>query len=168
MNLRRFCVHEAGHFYVAFLHHPAGAISICISPRVQTDPFTGEPYRSVGQAVTFNPVDSNPRVLMRIRADGLAAESIIYDDSFEDLMANQAVRFRIKTDTDNAKHDLDMAGLAPTSEEEFVSFYWRAGFHDAVNMMSSSQEKLECIADYCQSNIGREIPRAELARHCGL
>jgi hypothetical protein len=77
------------------------------------------------------------------------------------------VRFRIKTDTDNAKRDLERAGLAPTTDEQFVSFYWRTGFHDAVTMMTNSREKLQCIA-YCQANLDREIPQAELASHCDL
>jgi hypothetical protein len=164
MNLRRDCVHEAGHSYVAFLHHPARAISICIAGGIRTDPFTGEPYRLVGQAVTFDPLDSNPSVLMRIRAGGLAAENINYDQSFEELVTNPEVRFRIKTNTDNAKRDLDRAGFAPTSEEQFVSFYWRVGFQGAVTMMEGSQEKLVRIADYCQLNPGRDIPTSELVR----
>lgn len=168
MSLGRDCVREAGHFYVAFLHRPARAISICISSRVQTDPLTGERYRSVGQTITLDPLDSNLRVLMRIRAAGLAAESIIYDESFELLMADPEIRFRIKTDTDNARRDLEGACLVPTSDEQFVSFYWRAGFHDALTMLSNSREKLLCIADYCQANLDREIPQAELVTHCDL
>jgi hypothetical protein len=168
MNLRRDCLHEAGHFYVAFLYNPLRAVSICVSTQVHADPLTGELYRSIGQAVTLDPIDSNPRVLITIRAGGLAAESIIYEESFEDLMANPEIRFRIKTDTDNARRDLERAGLVPTGEEQFVSLYWRIGFHDAVTMMGNSQEKLERIADYCQVNLDREIPGAELARNCDL
>jgi hypothetical protein len=168
MDLRRDCIHEAGHFYVAFMYRPARAVSICISSKVQTDPLTGEEYRSVGQAVTLDPDDSNPNVQVTIRAAGLAAESIIYNESFEGLMGNSAIRFRIKTDTDNARRDLERAGLPVTSEKDFVSFYWRIGFDNAVTMLSSSQEKLNRIAEYCRANLDREIPKEELAANCDL
>ena len=165
---RRDCVHEAGHFYVAFLHNPARAVSIRMSPRVQTDPITGEMYTCIGQAVTLDPIDDNPRVILRIRAGGLAAESIVYNESFQDLMSGPEVQFRIRTDTDNAKLDLERGRLTPTSEEEFISFFWSVGFQDAVAMMAHSQEKLECIADYCQLNLARDILREELVRNCRL
>jgi hypothetical protein len=128
----------------------------------------GEDYECVGQALTFDPSDSLPRVLVSIRAAGLAAESVFYRESFENLMVDPVVRFRIKTDTDNAKRDLEARGLAPKDEEEFVSFYWRSGFHDAVSMTESSQEKVNRIAEYCLANRDREIPRAELVTNCDL
>jgi hypothetical protein len=86
-------------------------VSICISSRVQTDTLTEEGYRSVGQAVTLDPLDGNPSDQVTIRAAGLAAESITYNESFDDLMENSEVRFRIKTDTDYAKRDMERAGL---------------------------------------------------------
>lgn len=168
VDLLRICIHEAGHFYVAYLYRPVRAVSICISRAVQTDPLTGEEYERVGQALTFDPFDSLPKVLVSIRAAGLAAESVFYRESFENLMVDPAVRFRIKTDTDNAKRDLEASGLVPRNEEEFVSFYWRLGFHDAVSMVEISQEKVNRIAEYCLTNRDRELPRAELVTNCDL
>jgi hypothetical protein len=55
-------------------------------------------------------------MLIRIRAAGLVLESIICDESFEELMVNPEIRFRIKTDTDNAKRDLERAGFVPASD----------------------------------------------------
>jgi hypothetical protein len=168
MDLRRICIHEAGHFYLALTYRPLRAVSIRISSQIQIDALTGEEYVSVGQTLTLDPCDSLPKVQVSIRAAGLAAESLVYGESFDDLMQDPAVQFRIKTDTDNAKSDLERAGLRPRTEEEFVSFYWRAGFEDAVNMMESSQDKLHRIADYCLANLDREIPKAELVAACDL
>lgn len=169
MDLRRACIHEAGHFYLAFKYRPARAVGIHISRQVQTDPLTGEKYVSVGQAITFDPEESMPRVQVSIRAAGLAAESLVYNEDFDDLMRNPAVRRSIKTDTDNAKRDLEKAGvLFPSSSEEEFVLFWSMGFEDAVIMMRSSQDKLHCIADYCLSNLDREIPKAELVVNCAL
>jgi len=168
MDLKRTCIHEAGHFYVAFKYRPYRAVSICVSRKAQTDLLTGEEYISVGQAITFEPADSLVRVQVSIRAAGLAAESITYRETFEALMANPASRRSIKTDTDNAKEDLRRAKLYPCSEESFMSFYWRAGFDDAVALLRGSQGKLDCIAEYCLANLDREIPREELVAACTL
>jgi hypothetical protein len=169
MDLRRVCIHEAGHFYLAFKYRPARAVSICISRQVQTDPPTGEEYVSLGQAVSFDPHDSLPKVQVSIRAAGLAAESLVYNEAFDALMGNPAVRFRIKTDTDNAKRDLAKAGLLfpSSSDAEFV-FLFSMGFYDAVTMLRNSQDKLHCIADYCLANLDREISKAELVETCSL
>jgi hypothetical protein len=168
MDLRRVCIHEAGHFYVAYKHRPLRAVSICISRQTQVDPLTREEYASVGQAVTFEPNDGLTVVHLRVRAAGLAAESLVYGQPFEELMATPAVRRSIKTDTDNAKRDLVNEGLPVTSEAEFLSSYWRRGFDDAVIMMRSSVDKLHRIADYCLLNLDRTIPRAELVENCDL
>jgi hypothetical protein len=168
MDLRRISIHEAGHFYVAFKYRPRRAVSICISRKVQIDPLTKREYVSVGQAITFDPGDSLPKVQVSIRAAGLAAESITYNETFEALMGNPALRRSIKTDTDNAKEDLRRAGLYPCSEEEFTSLYWRAGFDDAVLLLASSRNKLDCIAEYCLANLDREIRREELIAACTL
>jgi hypothetical protein len=125
-------------------------------------------YRCIGQAVTLDSIDDNPRVLLRIRAGGLAAESIIYGESFQDLMSDPEIQFRIRTDTDNAKRDLERGRLTPASEEHFISFFWSVGFQDAVAMMTDSKEKLERVADYCQLNLNRDILREELVRNCRL
>ncbi len=110
-----------------------------------------------------------PRVQVRIRAAGLAAESLVYNEDFDDLMRNPAVRRSIKTDTDNAKRDLEKAGLLfPSSTEEDFVLLWSMGFDYAVVMMRSSQDKLHRIADYCRSNLDREIPKAELVERCDL
>ena len=42
MDVRRVCIHEAGHFYLAFKYRPARAVSICISKQVQIDSHTGD------------------------------------------------------------------------------------------------------------------------------
>ena len=167
MDLRRVCIHEAGHFYLALKYRPARAVSICISRKVQTDA-TGAEYVSVGEAITLEPRDALPKVQVSIRAAGLAAESLVYKESFEDLMGNAAIRRSIKTDTDNAKRDLEEAGLTVTNEEEFVFSYWRPGFYDALNILRSSKGKLECIADYCLANLDRTILKAELVEKCDL
>jgi hypothetical protein len=167
VNLERACVHEAGHFYLAYKYRPARAISICISHQLKRDVHSGQEYASVGHVITFEPEDALPKVQVSIRAAGLAAESLIYGESFEDLMNNPSVLLVIKTDTDNAKRDLQKAGLCPLTEDEFVS-YWRAGFCDAVTMMCDSVEKLRSIAAYCLENLGRDIPRTELVEACNL
>ena len=168
MNLERVCVHEAGHFYLAYKYRPARAISICISRQVKRDVLSGQEYVSVGQVVTVEPDGALPKVQVSIRAAGLAAESLVYGESFEDLMNNPSVRLMIKTDTDNAKRDLENAGLCPSTEEEFVSFFWRPGFCDAVSMMRESAEKLRSIAEYCLANLDRDIPKRELVDACNL
>jgi hypothetical protein len=167
VDLRRICVHEAGHFYLAWKYRKVRALSIRISNQTRTDPLTGEEYVSVGQAITFDPDESLPRAQVSIRAAGLAAESLVYNESLADLMANSTVRFCIKTDTDNAKRDLEKAGLPTSTEEEFLKF-WSMGFDDAVIMLKDSQDKLCCIADYCLANLDREIPQSELVASCNL
>lgn len=167
MDLRRICIHEAGHFYLAWKYRKVRAVSIRVSRSIQTDPLTGEEYVSVGQAITFDPDDSLPRVSVSIRAAGLAAESLVYNESLDDLMRNPTVRFWIRTDTDNAKRDLEKAGLTASTEEEFLNF-WSMGFDDAVIMMKNHQDKLHCIADYCLANLDREIPQSELVANCHL
>jgi hypothetical protein len=169
MDFRRVCVHEAGHFYVAFLYRPIRAVSIQISRLRQTDALTGEGYTSMGRAVTFHPYEGPSRVDVSIRAAGLAAESITYGDSFEDLMRNPDVRFAIKTDTDNAKSDLRRAGFGEiTDTMGFVELFFRPGFDDAVVLLRSSQERLNRIVDYCLANLGREIQREEIVEACRL
>ncbi len=168
MDLQRDRLHEAGHFLLAYMYSPARAVSNCMSRTVQADARTGDEYMTIGRAVTLDPNDSNPFVLVSIRAAGLAAESIVYKESFDDLMGNAEVRFRIRTDTDNATRDLKTAGFPVTSEEEFVSHRWRTGFNTAVTMMESFQEELNRIADYCRENLDREILGAELATNCDL
>lgn len=168
MDLRRVCIHEAGHFYLAFKYRPARAVSICISKQVQIDSQTGDEYVSVGRAVTFQPRDGLPKVAVAIRAAGLAAESLVYNESFDDLMRNPAVLRSLKTDMDNAKLDLKNGGLLPTDEQEFVSDYWRVGFYDALGVLKHSQDKLGCIADHCFGNLDRTILKAELVEKCQL
>ena len=168
MDLQRVCVHEAGHFYLAYKYRPERAVSIRISRQVNTDAPTGQEYVSAGTVITFEPEGSLPRVQVSIRAAGLAAESLIYGESFDDLMKSPSVQWRVKTDKDNAKRDLEMAGLFPSSEAEFTWFYWRAGFSDAVSMMEASADKLSCIAHYCLANLDRDIPKAELVSACHL
>lgn len=100
------------------------------------DPQTGQDYMSGGHVVTFEPDYSLPKVQVSIRAAGLAAESLVYEQSYEDLMNDPNVQFRIKTDTDNAKCDLQKAGLWPFSENEFIQSYWRIGFYEALKRRS--------------------------------
>lgn len=123
----------------------------------------------MGQAITFDPLDSLPKVQVSIRAAGLAAESLVYRQSFEELMQNPSVQQMIKTDTDNAKDDLRKAGLLfqSSTDEEFI-WLWRMGFDDAVNMLRDRQDKLQCIANYCLANLDREISKAELVASCDL
>ena len=161
-------MHEAGHFYVAYTYRPRRAISICISQQAQMDPQTGQDYMSAGHVVTFEPDYSLPKAQVSIRAAGLAAESLVYGQSYEDLMNDPNVQFRIKTDTDNAKCDLQKAGLWPFSEDEFIQFYWRTGFSEALNMMRESVETLHSIAAYCLANQGRDIPKSEIVAACCL
>jgi len=106
-------------------------------------------------------------VQVRIRAAGLAAESLAYLEPFDVLMHDPDVLFGIKTDTDLAREDLEKAGL-PASRERDFHFYWRIGFYDAVSMMQDSQYNLHRIADYCIDNLGRDVPRAEIIAACGL
>lgn len=168
MDLRRVCIHEAGHFYLAFKYRPARAVSICISKQVQIDSQTGDEYVSVGGAVTLEPRDGLPKVAVTIRAAGLAAESLVYNESLDDLMQNPATRLSLKTDMDNAKLDLTKGGIHATSEQEFVSDYWRVGFYDALGVLKHGQDKLECIADHCFGNLDRTILKAELVEKCLL
>ena len=86
MDPRRACIHEAGHFYLAFKHRPGRAHSICYSKQAKTDSATGEEYDSLGETVTVDPRNGSVRVQVRLRAGGLAAESIVYKESYEDLM----------------------------------------------------------------------------------
>jgi hypothetical protein len=58
--------------------------------------------------------------------------------------------------------------MFPSSTDEQFLFFWRIGFDNAVIMMSSSQDKLRCIADYLLANPDREILRAELVEKCDL
>ena len=169
MDLQRACIHEAGHFYVAYKYRPARAVSIRISKQLQTDPRTGEQYLSLGHAVTFDFHDSLPKVQVSIRAAGLAAESLVYNELLEDLMRDPVVLRNIKTDTDNAKLDLEKAGLLfPSSGDEDFAAWWSMGIGDALCMMRSSEDKLHRIADYCFANQDRDIPRAELVAKCDL
>jgi hypothetical protein len=169
MDSRRACIHEAGHFYLAFKYRPSRAHSIRSSRQSRTDSSTGEPYDSLGETCTVDPPDGQPQIIVSIRAAGLAAESLVYNESYEDLMGNATIRFRIKTDTDHAKRDLEKAELMfPSSTDEQFLFFWRIGFDNAVIMMSSSQDKLHCIADYLLANPDREILRAELVEKCDL
>ena len=103
--------------------------------------------------------DTLPRVAAGIRAAGLAAESLVYNETFEHLMGDPAVRRSIKADTDNAKRDLVAAQLlfSSSSDAEFVH-WWRMGFDDAVCLLRSSQDNLQRIADYCLMNQDRDIP----------
>ena len=103
-----------------------------------------------------------------IRAAGLAAESLVYNESFDDLMRNPAVLRSVKTDMDNAKLDLKKGGLRATDEQEFVSDYWSVGFYDALGVLKRGQDKLECIADHCFGNLDRTILKAELVEKCDL
>jgi hypothetical protein len=167
MDLRRVCIHEAGHFYLAYTYRPFRAISIQISRKNQVDAATREEYVSLGEAVTFDPEGSLPKVQVSIRAAGLAAECLVYRESFEELMEDAAVRSSIKTDTENVKRDLVKAGLPSSSDEELLPL-WRMGFDDAVNMMRDHQDKLHCIADYCLANLDREISKSELVANCDL
>ncbi len=106
---------------------------------------------------------------MSISAAGLAAESLVYNESYEDLMADPAVRWNIKTDTDHARRDLEREKLLhPSSGDQEFLFYWRTGFDDAVIIMRSSQDKLQRIADYLLANPDREILRAEIVENCDL
>lgn len=118
---------------------------------------------------TFDFPDSLPRVEVSIRAAGLAAESLVYNELFDDLMQNSAARRSMKTDTDNARRDLEKAGLLfpSLSDAEFVR-WWGMGFDDAACIMRSSEDKLHRIADYCLTNLDRDIPRAELVQKCDL
>jgi hypothetical protein len=149
------------------MYRPIRAVSICISSVIQVDASTGERYVSVGRAATLDPLDGQPKVHVSIRAAGLAAESLIYNEPYEDLMQNPEVRFRIKTDMDNAKIDLERGGLSTASDAQLL-LLWRMGFDDAVVMMRGFRRELECIADYCLANLDREIPRAELVEACNL
>jgi hypothetical protein len=167
MTLKRICIHEAGHFYVALRYRPTRAVSICISQKSQRDAAAGEDYVSGGQTVTFDPKESLPKVQVSIRAAGLAAESLVYNESFENLMQDPDVLFSIKTDTDNAKRDLEKAGLTISSERDFL-FYWNIGFYEAVSMMRGSQDELHRIADYCMGNLDRVISKAEIIAACNV
>jgi hypothetical protein len=56
-----------------------------------------------------------------IRTAGLAAESLVYNESFDDLMRNPAVLRSVKTDMDNAKLDLKKgASFRQTNRSLFV------------------------------------------------
>ena len=87
------------HFLLAYTYRPERAVSICISRQSNTDVQAGQQYVSTGHVITFEPECSQPRVLVSIRAAGLAAESLIYGESFEDLMNSPSIRCRVKTDT---------------------------------------------------------------------
>lgn len=65
---RRTAIHEFGHFLTAFKYRPIRAISIRIGQQAKTDPITGEDYVCLGEAVTWTPDDSFPRVNVSIRA----------------------------------------------------------------------------------------------------
>ena len=123
---------------------------------------------SAGHVVTFEPDYSLPKVQVSIRAAGLAAESLVYGESYEDLMNDPSIQFSIKTDTDNAKHDLEIAGLWPSTEDDFIAFFWRIGFCEALSMMRESVDTLRSIAAYCLANQGRDIPKSENIAACGL
>jgi hypothetical protein len=161
---KRACIHEAGHFYLAWEY--GRAFSICIANQVQTDDLTGEEYLSRGHVKTSDH-GALPKVLLSIRAAGLAAESLVYNELLDDLMGNPTVQFSIKTDTDHAKQDLVNAGLPPSTEAEFRK-YWDIGFSEAWNMMRNSQDKLHRIAEYCLANLGREILTSEIVANCHL
>lgn len=169
MDLRRACIHEAGHLWVAYQYRRGRAISIRISKQVKVDANTNEQYLSLGHAVTLDFPNSPPRVLVSIRAAGLAAESVVYNEEFDNLMRDPSVRRSIKTDTDNAWQDLQSEKLLfpSSSDEEFVHLF-RMGFDDAVIMLRSSQDKLLRIADYCLQNQDRDIPIQELIANCDL
>jgi hypothetical protein len=83
-------------------------------------------------------------------------------------MNDPDIQFNIKTDTDNAKRDLEKANLWPSTEDDFIKFFWRIGFYEAVGMMRESVEKLRCIAAYCLTKQGRDIPKSEIIAACGL
>ena len=123
---------------------------------------------SGGYTITAEPGYSRPDVQVTIRAAGLAAESLVYRESYQDLMNDPSVRSRIKTDTDNAKCDLEKAGLCPRTEDEFVNCYWKTGFGNASGLLQERLAELRCIADYCAANQGREIPRSEIVTACNL
>jgi hypothetical protein len=150
------------------MYRPARAISVCISREAGTDVQTEQAYVSAGHVVTFEPDYSLPKVQVSIRAAGLAAESLVYGGLYEDLMNDPNVQFRIKTDTDNAKSDLEKAGLWSSTEDEFIRFFWRIGFYEALSMMRDSVDTLRSIAAYCLIHQGREIPKSEIVAACDL
>jgi hypothetical protein len=128
---------------------------------------TGEFYISAGQTFTLDLGNSLPRVLVSIRAAGLAAEHLGYGEPFEKLMQDAEVCFRSATDRQNAKQDLEKAEIPISNEEDFL-FYWSIGFQDAVIMMMDSQDKLHRIAEYCMNNLDRVIPGDEIITACNL
>jgi hypothetical protein len=168
MELRRICIHEAGHFYLALSYSSERAVSIRVGREIKQDSITGKNFTSLGTAMTWTPFEANPRVDVAVRAAGLAAESLVYGESFDALISDPNVKQLIKTDTDNAKWDLNRANIRPQNEDHFINVYFRMGFQDAVTIMQGSQDRLNRIADYCLANQGREIPADELVGACDL
>ena len=167
-KLKRGAIHEAGHFSVAYRYNPRRAVSICVGSSPAVDAETGAPYSSFGQTVTWDLDGSLPGVLVAIRAAGLAAESLIYEEPYEHLMSAADVNWVIKTDLDNAKQDLYRNGLLFGPNDPTFPEFWRMGFSNAMSMLQDSEDELHAIADYCIANLGREIPRAELVANIGL
>jgi hypothetical protein len=150
------------------MYRPERAVSICVSRQPRRDQFTGEEYMSAGSTTTFDPHDGAPKILVDIRAAGMAAESLVYGQTFDDIMNDPDHRFEIKTDTDNAMQDLHRAQMPVGGEQEFRELYWNTSFNDARLMLSNSLDKLLRIADYCEANPDREIPAAEIVEACDL
>ncbi len=82
-------------------------------------------------------------------------------------MNDPNVQSEIKTDTDNARRDLEKARLWPSTEEEFI-WLWRMGFDLSLTMLRASFDTLVGIAAYCQANQGRDISRSEIVAACRL
>src|SRR5439155_19740728 len=144
-DLKRRAIHEAGHFAVAYRYNPRRAVSICVGDRPAVDTETGTPYHSTGQTVTWDLDGGQPHVLLPIRAGGIAAESLIYEEPYEQLMSDPQVLWTIKTDLDNAKQDLYRNGLLFTSDDPTFPQFWRTGFTDAVCLLRNAEDKLHAI-----------------------
>lgn len=168
-ELTRACIHEAGHFYVAYRFRPARVVSIRISQQEKTDPRTGKHYTCVGEAVTLDLPDSLPGVLVSIRAGGLAAESLVYDESYETLMQDLGVLRSIEGDLLNAKQDLihERLLLPGSSPDEFLSM-WKSRFYEARGFLRDSLDQVRRIAAYCEANQDRDIPAQEIISRCRL
>jgi hypothetical protein len=167
-DLRRNCIHEAGHFLVAYIFNPQRAVSIRIGSYVSIDSETKTPYTAAAQTVTFDFDDSLPKVLVTIRAGGIAAESVVFGEEYGDLIKSSEVRYRIKTDTDNAKQDLQRHRLITDMNDPTFPPLWEMGLYDALSLLKNRKHTLTAIADYCMANLNRDILREELAANVDL
>jgi hypothetical protein len=165
---KRNAIHEAGHFLVAYRYNPRRAVSIRLGSLQRKDSQTGVLYMAIGQTVTFDFENDIPGVLVAIRAGGLAAESLMYGESYRQVMSDSNVHWIIKTDIDNAKGDLIRHRIMSGPEDPTFPQWWQIGFSNATSMLIDGVRLLDAMADYCLANRDRDIPCAEIVKNVGL